>query len=98
MYSSVHDNEAGFLPPNASPAACVPDPAKQPLAVIKAPSEDHDVPSYFSVHDNEVDGEHPPKASASFCVPTPAKLRLAVIKAPPAVHDVPSYSSVHDDK
>ena len=61
----------------------VPAPAKAYLAVDKAPPEDHDVPSYFSVHD-ATGGILPPKASAAFCVPAPAGKYLAVDKAPPA--------------
>ena len=94
VYSSVHDNAAP--PPKASPAFCVPAPAKLALPVIKAPPVDHDDPLYSSVQDT-VAGEEPPKASPVFCVPAPAKPHLAVIKAPPADQDVPLYSSVHDN-
>ncbi len=41
-------------PPKASPAFCVPAPAKSLLPVIKAPPADHDVPLYSSVHENSV--------------------------------------------
>ena len=38
-------------PPIASPAFCVPAPAKKPLPAIKAPPVDQDEPLYSSVHD-----------------------------------------------
>ena len=96
LYSSVHDTVAvaGVLPPKASPALCVPFPAKEALAVIKATPADHDVPLYSSVQD-AIAGLQPTKASPAFCVPAPAKAHLAVIKAPPVDHDVPLYSWVH---
>ena len=67
-YSSVHETVVvGEQPPKASPAFCVPAPAKPNLAVIKAPPDDHDVPLYSSVHD--LAGKAPPKASPAFCSP-----------------------------
>jgi len=85
-------------PPIASPAVCVPDPAKKLLAVIKSPPVDHDVPLYSSVDARVPSGNcvYPPKAKPAFCVPAPANLNLAVINAPPVDHDEPLYSSVHD--
>ena len=96
LYSSVHDNKEGVAkPPKASAALfCVPTPPRNPLVVINAPPEDHDVPLYSSVQDT-TDPINPPKAKPSFCVPAPARKSLAVDKAPPADHDVPLYSSVH---
>ena len=55
MYSSVHDTwEGDTKPPKASPAFCVPAPAKERLPVIKATPADHDEPLYSSVHDTGV--------------------------------------------
>ncbi len=64
VYSSVHDTVEGEFPPKASPAVCVPAPAKLFLAVIKAPPAVHDEPLYSSVHEH-VKGV-PPKASPAF--------------------------------
>ena len=51
-YSSVQDL-TGDMPPKASPAFCVPAPAKLYLAVDKAPPAVHDEPLYSSVHDRD---------------------------------------------
>ena len=73
LYSSVQDTfEGERYPPKASPAFCVPDPAKPLLAVIKDPPAVHDVPLYSSVQENRLKDEYPPKASPAFCVPAPA--------------------------
>jgi hypothetical protein len=41
LYSSVHDTIGGFIvPPKASPAFCVPAPAKAILPVIRVPPAD----------------------------------------------------------
>ena len=94
LYSSVHETvPVGAQPPTANPAFCSPAPAKNPLAVIKAPPVDHDEPLYSSVHDT-VEGDLPPNARPAFCVPAAAWSALAVIKSPPDDHEVPSYSSV----
>ncbi len=81
------------VPPNASPAFCVPAPANNLLATINTPPADQDVPLYSSVQDK---GPLPPNASPAFCDPAPAKPHLAVANAPPSDQDVPLYSSVQD--
>ena len=94
----MHVKEPKHLPPKASAEFCSPAPAKEYLAVDKAPPADHDVPLYSSVHAIIVGNEiTPPKASPAFYVPAPAKKNLAVDKAPPADHEDPLYSSVHDN-
>ena len=65
QYSSVNDTTAGVPPPKASPASCVPAPAKFRTPFIKAPLADHDEPLYSSVHDTAA-GFPPPKASPAF--------------------------------
>jgi hypothetical protein len=50
-YSSVHESSPEHVPPNASPAPCVPAPAKLTLAIINELHADQDVPLYSSVHD-----------------------------------------------
>ena len=51
LYSSVH--VVILPPPAASPALCVPAPAKTLLAVINEPPADQDVPLYSSVQEND---------------------------------------------
>ena len=63
------------MPPKASPAVCVPAPARANLPVINDPPVDHEVPLYSSVHDARTKlGKYisPPKAIPAFCVPAPA--------------------------
>ena len=55
----------GVCPPYAKAAFCVPAPAKECLAVIKAPPAVQVEPSYVSVHATTV-GVNPPKATAAF--------------------------------
>ena len=84
-------------PPNAKLAFCVPAPAKELLAICKAPPVDQEVPSYSSVQVLGLKVEsYPPIAKPASCVPVPPNFALATCKAPPVDQEVPLYSSVHD--
>jgi hypothetical protein len=96
VYSSVQDTVEGAPPPKASAHFCNPAPARDCLAVIKAPPADHDVPSYSSVHDTEVGEFLHQKQLQHFVFQLLLVDILPLIRDPPADHDVPLYSSVHD--
>ncbi len=58
-----------MLPPAASAAFCVPDPANEFLPLINTPPADQVVPLYSSVQVIVVD---PQKINPAFCEPAPA--------------------------